>query len=316
METPPRRRFGLVLSLVAACLLLSACGRWRDAQAAQSAAGTASHTLDGGRVVHVFAPDFTEPTSPALVIGLHGGMGNGLQFRENSGFDAVAAEHGFVVAYPDGTSIWGERDQRTWNAGACCGRGADAERAVDDVGFVSDVIDLAVAEYGVDPARVYVAGHSNGAMMAYRLACELSDRIAGVAVVAGSLEVGDCAPTHAVRVLHLHGLADANVRIDGGAGGGISDHVFHSPRLSVAELAHLNGCHGSDAHRDTTNPDVTVTLWAGCDVGADVALVTIDGAEHPWMGRSITRLQRRFAGQPYMDLDATTFIWDWFEADG
>lgn len=220
-----------------------------------------------------------------LVLALHGGGGSGRQFERSSGIDAVAAARGAVVVYPDGIAPSPDVDLlRTWNAGLCCGP-AVAE-AVDDVGFVRVLIDDLLARYALDPRRVHAVGHSNGAMMGYRLACELGDRIASVAVQAGNLGLPSCAPAGPVSLLHLHGDADENVPIGGGLGVGPSRVVYPPVRDGLVTLARADGC----APEPVTAPDpaaaATVTTWSGCRGGAEVRYVEVRGATHAWMDGS------------------------------
>ena len=150
-----------------------------------------------------------------LVIGLHGGIGSGVQFADNSRFDKLAEANGFLVVYPDGvgTGLGGD-DLRTWNAGACCG--SAARQDVDDVAFLSALIDELAGRYRIDADRTYALGHSNGAMMSYRLACELSDKIVAIGMVSGSRTLDACEPSQPVSVIQVHGTGDQNVPIEGG----------------------------------------------------------------------------------------------------
>ena len=134
--------------------------------------------------------------------------------------------------------------------------------------------------------------------------------IAAAAFCAGSLEIEGCAASRPVSVLHLHGLADESIPIDGGKGEGVSSHTFHSPRSSITEVASSMGCGVAETSQDTTNPDLTTQRWSDCAKGVDVQFVTVEGAEHPWMGHSVSRLQERLSGTPYSDLDASEAVWE------
>lgn len=271
-------------------------------------------TADGReRTYHLYVPgglvdassDAPVSTVP-LLIALHGGTGSGTQFRRNSGFDALADEHGFLVVYPDGVGVGPSEKLRTWNGGYCCGPAARDD--VDDVGFVRDLIDVLEAKYPIDPRRVFAAGHSNGGILSYRLACELSDRIVAVALQAGSLGVDECAPEHAVSLLHLHGAADTNHPIDGGKGTtGISGVDFHSARTSVRDFAAADGCPAEPTvETDPTNPDVTVSTWSPCNDGSEVEFVEVAGARHAWMGHASE--VPRLTGEAYEGLDASVVV--------
>lgn len=264
-------------------------------------------TPDGrDRTYHLHVPSEL-PTGPVpLLIALHGGMGSGVQFEQNSGFDDIAEREGFLVVYPDGLGVGLQETRlRTWNGGYCCGSSASDD--IDDVTFIEMVIDAIAADHDVDPDRVFAAGHSNGGIMAYRLACELSDRIAAVGLQAGSLGIDDCAPERPVSLLHLHGAADTNHPIDGGHGSGVAGVDFRSARTSVRDFAAVVGCPAEPQHTvDAANSDIEVDSWQPCDAATEVQFVEVRGAPHAWMGHS-TRTPR-LVGTPYMDLDASELI--------
>src|SRR5579862_9508512 len=141
------------------------------------------HLTSGGleRTYHLYRPSsLTQGERAPLVVMLHGGYGSGAQAEKDYGWDREAEAHRFIVAYPDGIG-------RSWNAGMCCGPARS--RAVDDVGFVTAMVHDIERTQNADPARVYVAGMSNGAMMAYRLACEAPFPIAAAGSVAGTLDM-------------------------------------------------------------------------------------------------------------------------------
>src|SRR5208282_2572641 len=143
-----------------------------------------------------------------LVIVLHGGGGNAPGAVRMTGFSEKADKGGFVVVYPNGSGRLKTR-LLTWNSGNCCGYALDNN--VDDVGFIRALIDELVKTRSIDPKRVYATGMSNGGMMTYRLGCELSDKIAAIAPVAGALSVENCQPTNPVSVIIFHGTADEHV---------------------------------------------------------------------------------------------------------
>ena len=101
-----------------------------------------------------------------LVVALHGYSGNGAGLESLTGFSVKANSNNFIVVYPDGTG-----STRSWNAGNCCGQAMTNN--VDDVGFISALIDTLSANYNIDSTRIYATGFSNGSMMSYRLAAEL-----------------------------------------------------------------------------------------------------------------------------------------------
>jgi len=139
---------------------------------------SAGRTLSGGgreRSYRLYRPVSVESGKPApLVLVLHGGFGSAGQAEQAYGWDELADRHRFVVAYPDGVG-------RSWNAGWCCGPAHLHD--VDDVGFVGELVADISAGESVDPRRVFAAGVSNGAMLAYRIACESPGLLAAIGVM-------------------------------------------------------------------------------------------------------------------------------------
>ncbi len=274
-------------------------------------------TADGRtRSYRLYVPASLDPSTPApLLVALHGGLGSSAQFEANSGFDDLAEANRFIVVYPDGIGARADgTGPQTWNGGYCCGPAARDD--VDDVGFVRQLLDRLAVERPIDPARTFAAGHSNGAIMAYRLACEMSDRIAAIGVQAGSLGVDTCAPSRPVSVIHLHGTADTNHPIDGGAGSGVAGVIFRPARDAVQALAAADGCGPTPTPgTDPTNPDLAVSTWTRCTDDTAVRHVVVDGATHAWMGHPAqSDLASSFVGEPYPDLDASRAIWSFLEA--
>ena len=186
------------------------------------------------------------------------------------------------VAYPEGTAApRGLGKLRTWNAGICCGPAMRFN--VDDVGFLSAVIDDAIERHGADPERVYVAGMSNGAMMAYRLACEAPERIAAIVAVSGTSAVEDCAGSKDVAVLHIHGDQDENVPLAGGRGkDSLSGVDFRSVQETLEALLAQRG----ECEKQTSETKGSVRTAYTCQDGAPVELVVLKGGGHAWPGGS------------------------------
>ncbi|MGW6729039.1 extracellular catalytic domain type 1 short-chain-length polyhydroxyalkanoate depolymerase [Nocardia sp. NPDC055029] len=264
-------------------------------------AGTTEQVLEhDGRTRHyrVYRP-VTLPARPPLVVVLHGGLGTGEQAQRAYGWDAQADAGGFVVAYPDGVD-------RAWNAGGCCGN--PARTGVDDVGFLTEMIDELVRTVPIDRDRIYLTGMSNGAMMAYSMACRTSIA-AAVGAVAGT-QLGDCPHPSPTSVIHLHGTDDENIRYDGAPGSGVAR--IDGP--SVPELNEFWRAVDDCAPPVSTIHDRVTTLRASCRDGRAVDLVTVAGAGHRWPGAELSALERLDPDRPPDALDATRLIWDFFAA--
>lgn len=238
------------------------------------------------------------PSDPVpLVVMLHGGFGSGSQAEKSYGWDELAASKGFVVAYPDGID-------RAWNVGAgCCGK--PGREAIDDVAFIQAVVADVSSGLNIDPARVYATGMSNGALLSYRLACDIN-LFAAIAPVAGTI-LGECDSPAPISVLEIHGMDDKSVRMDGSAGAGVAA-IDGLPVEDVAKLWHaVDNCEPSDI----TTVGLVTTSTATCPAGRTVTLITIDGAGHQWPGSNAVR---DGAVPPSTALDATSTIWAFFAA--
>jgi len=253
------------------------CGTSHDYEA-----GTTTGQVElasGSRTFRIHVPPGYEPNTPLpVVLMFHGGGGSGRQLQEASAeMDPIADREGFVTVYPDGTGAL-----RTWNGGGCCG--AAVTQNTDDVGFVSALLDHIEASLCVDRNRVFASGMSNGAILSHRLGCELAERLAAIAPVAGTDLTSSCRPTRPIPVMHTHGTADGHVPWAGGEGcGPTTDVDFTSVPETLERWRARNGC--SMATRVTfTQGNGSCETYEGCAAGADVILCSIDGGGHSWPG--------------------------------
>ena len=255
--------------------------------------------------------------SPGLVILLHGAVGSGEEMALLTGFDAHVDRLGWIAAYPDAHN---PGPNGGWGAHACC-----TQPGVDDVTFIRDLIDSVTTSHGVDRLRVYVAGFSRGGMMAYRLGCELADRVAAIAVVAGnmsdrrgSIDALHCRPAAPVSLLAIHGTEDRNVPIAGGVGSDELAYFNERPELKVVEddlisyapltevVAHwrrVNRC--SDVEATEKSASSTTQRWRGPG-GVSIELLGITGGTHVWPGPA------QSPGSPDASIDASEVIADFF----
>lgn len=252
-----------------------------------------------------------EPTP--LVVDLHGYLSGAEGQAAMSGFGATAEREGFVLATPQGNG-----DLAYWNA-------VPHPDLPDDVGFVADVIDDVSAAVCIDPDRVYVDGMSNGAFLTSLVACELADRVAAVAAVAGLLVPADCAPSRPVPVLAVHGTADRYVPFTGGRGPALDDLawdgdssrafdglVFGDLTEAAARWAELDGCDPEPTRTDVSD-EVEVIAYGDCADDAAVELFVVDGGGHAWPGSDVSRASADIVGPTTFDVDATDLIWTFFE---
>ncbi|WP_233509976.1 alpha/beta hydrolase family esterase [Actinomadura craniellae] len=224
-----------------------------------------------------------------LVLAMHGGASTMDRMRRLTGFDGPADEHGFLVAYPDGFML-------SWNAGDCCGPAKVGN--VDDVGFLTKLADTLVDAGFADPDRIYATGFSNGAGMAYRLACEGPGRFAAIGVVSAALVMKRCEPSRPVPVLVYHGTADRSVPYDGGGRRDINDErPFPPVQYSIDFWRRANGLPA--LRRTTLNRSSTLCRTTGRGRGgAEVELCRVAGGGHRWPGTATERLWDFFAAHP------------------
>jgi polyhydroxybutyrate depolymerase len=293
----PRRILSAALVATTLAALVTGCGIRGD-QPDPPRAVTESRSLevDGAARTYRLHIPAQLADDPALVVMMHGGVGSGQQAERAYGWTEESDAAGFLVAYPDGLS-------RTWNAGQCCG-GAVRD-GVDDVAFISALVEALQGEFGVTGDRTFATGMSNGGMMTYRMACE-TDLFAAIAPVAGTVATTCDAPA-ATSVLHIHGLEDSQVRMDGEPGNGIGD----ADGIPVADAVDLfRAAGGCDEPAITEAPPVA-TAASDCAGDRRVLLVTIADAGHQWPG-SVPR--EGAMDQPSDALDATAVIWEFFDA--
>ena len=264
------------------------------------------------RTYHVHVPPQHHPQKPApVVLALHGATMTGPLMAWFSGLNEKADEAGFLAVYPNGT---GPRLSYSWNGGNCCGYAF--QNRVDDVAFIRAVLDDLAQTFQVDARRVYATGMSNGAIMAYRLASELSDRIAAIAPVSGTMGTERCEPKRPVPVIHFHGTDDDLVPFRGGKGrNSLSGTDFYSVDHSIRAWAKANGCNEEptleelpDRAKDGTS--VTRKTYGGGKDGAEVVLVVIEGGGHTWPGRGPAL---KVLGKATRNVSANELMWEFFE---
>jgi polyhydroxybutyrate depolymerase len=265
------------------------------------------HVGDRRFVLHV--PKAYDPTKKSmLVVNIHGltetiGMQEALTHM-----NVVADDENFLVLYPEGKNA-------SFNAGDCC----DPSRMnkVDDVGYVRDAIAHAEKRYCVDPAHVHATGMSNGGFLSYRLACELSDTIASIAPVAGSLGIpeADCKPTRPIAVWQTHGTDDKLVPYGGGHPFLLGNiYTFRSAAETSSFWQDFDAC---PAASKTTfqKDDATCETWGPCKAGTEVTLCTVKGGGHTWPGgfdASVLPGVGQFLGMTTKAFDASRVMIDFF----
>jgi len=245
-----------------------------------------------------------------VVLALHGATMNGPMMAWFSGLNRKADEAGFIGVYPNGT---GRFSSFTWNGGNC--GGSATQNDVDDVAFISALLDDLLGSYHIDTRRIYATGMSNGAVMAYRLASELSDRIAAIAPVSGSMGTEISEPKRPVSVLHFHGTMDEYIPFLGGKGKkSITGTQYWSVDHSILAWAKSNGCDENPKIDllSTSGDEMTVTrkTYSGGKDGAEVVLVVIESGGHTWPGM---RSPAKTLGKSTLNVSANDLMWEFFQ---
>lgn len=291
-------------------------------------------------VVHV-PPGYDAVRPMPLVMAFHGGGGNAQAAARYFRLDEKADREGFIVVYPQGTgrvvagNLFG-----TWNAGRCCQPAMG--RRVDDVGFVRAMLRKLERYFLLDEKRVYATGFSNGAQMAFRLACEMSDTIAAVAVGGSVGTFDNCRPRRPVPVFIFDGTRDpcsphqGSDRCGGcvaeffrGLGVPVKDtntYTCESVSAYLEKWAKLDGCDPS-TRRTSRRGNTVCTTYGPCKDSVQVTACLTEGSGHTWPGNTdygidaclhrpqgyVCRQWKRAVGPLNTDYDATYAIWEFLK---
>ncbi len=240
--------------------------------------------LGRGPVTVNVPPSYDPSVAAPLLMLLHGYGSNGLETETYLQLTPLSDQRGFLYLYPDGTAD--PVGNRFWNAtDACCDFFSSN---VDDSGYLRALIDEIAVQLNVDPARISVAGHSNGGFMSYRMACDHAEILSAVVSLAGATfdDPADCAPQDTVRVLQIHGTADATILYNGGI---TPAGTYPGAVATTEQWATYNGC---SLVADTSLPPIdlegsipgaetTIARYAdGCQPGGSAELWTMVGGGH------------------------------------
>ena len=253
----------------------------------------------------LYQPDGIGEDAP-LVLVMHGYGGNARDIQTYSNMNDVADEHGFVVAYPQGTRD--EDSNRFFNVGYAFHPGV----TIDDVGFVKAIVSQLQSNLGASEENVFATGMSNGGEMSYMLACQAADVFKSVASVSGIMFesfASDCTPARAISIFEIHGTADDVNWYGGdptGEGGwgpyrGIEDGIDFwtaTNDLSQQESSSLPDTDSSDGS------DITFERHWSDDSDIEVWLYRVNGGGHDWPGN-----------EGNMDINSSESVWSFFGRD-
>lgn len=281
------RRLVLLLMIVFSILNLTA---------QESFTGTIDH--DGReRTFRLYLPSaYNEEGDPLpLVIALHPSGGGASGMARITGFDTIAEREGFIVMYPEGPFGY-------WDYGYGTPQWQYIDDALDDPGFLDRLIDATLENLNVDESRLYVAGYSNGARMALRLACDAADRISAVAAVSATIstEIIDACPEDSrVSIIYMHGREDEITPWTG------KPLFINNMQISIARSAPetvtfwttQNNCDEDTVEVDDTG-EPRIQRFNDCDDGRQVAFYGFENGRHEWFARD--------------DFNASEVIWQFF----
>lgn len=268
------------------------------------------------RKYHLHLPLSHKDKQLPLVIGLHGGGQDGERaMNKLMRFNPIADREGFIVVYPDAV-------EHHWNDGRGVQKYRSHKENIDDVGFISVLIDDISKEYKVDSKRIYVTGASNGAMMSYRLGIELSDRITAIAAVVGNLteNLSSKTPIAQVSVMIINGTDDPLMPYNGGNVSFIGQpklgKVISTPDTVKFWVTH-NKCDSKPTITDEPdkNPQDGTRVkkeFYSNGKGIEVVLYKVEGGGHMWPG-GYTGMGEQFMGKSSLDIDASELIWQFFK---
>lgn len=233
-------------------------------------------------------PDLPSNQPVAVVFALHG-FDNEHYFEVSdlqnmTGFGEISDQKGFILIYPSGNA-------GVWNVGGnCCG--SSSENNVDEATFMRQILTDVGTIATVDAKKVYATGFSMGGMLAYRLACEMSDTFAAIAPVAAGMLYDTCQPADPVSILQVNGKADYAVPYNGGLGGFMTgEYTFPSVEDTAAKWANLDSCSMTPT---TEQQGVALhTAYSSCNAGTSVELYTIDVMGNNWPSKYVFPVSQR-----------------------
>jgi polyhydroxybutyrate depolymerase len=343
-------KYPILISLIF-CLLLNSCKSGDTSKGADYTLGPGDYDFE---ILHdglerryiLYVPDSYDQSKPyPIVIAIHGGGGNADASPAFFQLNDKADQEGFIVAYPEGTGEYiSGKLLGTWNGGNCCGYAKINN--IDDVGFIDAMIEKIEIDFNTDTNRIYATGMSNGAIMCYRLACELSDKIAAIAPHSSIGHFTECNLTRSVPTLHIHGVEDPCASYDGCTECESCfvnfTNYFYTTCLSIpldlepSDVDVVSVPSFIDSWRIKNNcSDTKITSWQNgssfCETYSDcgegeVTLCTVDGG-HTWSGRGSYSLNacsldpdgcacqawKNAVGPLSNDLIANDVIWEFFK---
>jgi len=308
----------MLLALAAGLLFLGSCNRNDDPAGTSGKPAeqkTVSITVDGlARSFILYLPaGYDQAGKMPLIVAIHGGSGTAEGMIRLANFKTIADREKVILVYPNGI-------EKNWNDGRPT---KPNQLGINDVSFFNQLCDYLIANHPVDDRRIYATGISNGGFMSSRLGCELSNRIAAIAVNAATIEaitIGPgCNPGRPVPALYIHGTADPLVPFTGGemtasgtAGGTVLSHF-----QAIEKWVSINGCTTTPVITDLpdiANDGTTIRqrVYSGGVNGSEVVSYVVLNGGHSWP-QGYQYLSELIIGKTSQDMNACEVIWAFFK---
>ncbi len=276
---------------------------------------TINITSDGvARNFIVYLPSgYNNSGKMPLIFAIHGGSGTPEGMINIANFKPIADRDKVVLVYPEGV-------QKNWNDGRPT---VPNQLGINDVGFFNQMCDYMINNYSVNGKKIYATGISNGGFMSTRLGCELSNRIAAIAVDAATMEAKtiapNCNPGRPVPALYIHGTTDPLVPFLGGqiTAGGTAGGTILSHFQVIEKWVALNGCNSTPTVTDLpdiSNDGTTIKqrVYTGGTTGSEVVSYVILNGGHTWP-QGYQYLNVAIIGKTSQDMNACEVIWTFFK---
>ena len=276
---------------------------------------TINLTVDGNaRSLVVYLPTgYNNAGKMAMIFAIHGGSGTPEGMINIANFKTISDRDKVVLVYPAGI-------QNNWNDGRPT---IPNQLGINDVSFFSQICDYMVKNYSVDGTKIYATGISNGGFMSSRLGCELSNRIAAIAVDAATIEATTiapgCNPGRPVPAIYIHGTTDPLVPFTGGVmtAGGTAGGTVLSHFQAVDKWVGINGCNTTPTVidlADIANDGTTIKqrIYSGGMNGSEVVSYVVLNGGHTWP-QGFQYLPETIIGKTSQDMNACEVIWTFFK---
>lgn len=276
---------------------------------------TINLTVDGNaRSFIVYLPTgYNNAGKMPLIFAIHGGSGTPEGMINIANFKPISDREKVVLIYPAGI-------QNNWNDGRPT---TPNQLGINDVSFFNQMCDYAITNLSVDGTKIYATGISNGGFMSSRLGCELSNRIAAIAVDAATIEAttiaSSCNPSRPVPAIYIHGTSDPFVPFTGGqmTAGGTAGGTVLSHFQAVDKWITINDCNSNPVITDLpdiANDGTTIKqrVYSNSTNASEVVSYVITNGGHTWP-QGYQYLNELIIGKTSQDMNACEVIWSFFK---